>query len=289
MPETSGDPFRRSRQPRMLARGIAIGFAALAVLTTGCGPPNGSRDQSTSDGSPRVRPTVAPQHPEAPTPVRRHRRPEHRHPRAPKHLALGASGPAVAALQRRLVALGYWVGPVTRRFDDATQQAVIALQKVARISRDGVVGPRTRAVLRRGSRPRPRSRSGHVVEVNRRSAHVRHRWLSDPHPQHVHRRWLLIHRRRRYGGCHHAPGTLHDLPAGRRLGNGPARPALAAEVLLRRLRDPRRRLRPGPPRFPRLCPGEQRSHRLDPGPRSVAAWRRGLDLPGRALLRCRIE
>ncbi len=89
--------------------------------------------------------------------------------RAPALLFRGSHGSAVTALQRRLAALGYWVGPVTGVFNDATQQAVFAVQKAAGISRDGVVGPITSAALARGVRPSARSHAGYVVEINVRT------------------------------------------------------------------------------------------------------------------------
>jgi hypothetical protein len=70
------------------------------------------------------------------------------------------------ALQRRLSALGYWVGAPTDAFDDSTEQAVYALQKAAGISRDGIVGPETSAALAGGVVPHPRSTTGYVVEVD---------------------------------------------------------------------------------------------------------------------------
>ncbi len=85
---------------------------------------------------------------------------------APPSLHLGSSGPAVLALQQRLVALGYWIDNVNGTFGDATQQAVYAYQKVAGISRDGAVGPATAAALARGARPTPRSHAGHVIEID---------------------------------------------------------------------------------------------------------------------------
>ena len=84
---------------------------------------------------------------------------------APK-LSLGDSGPAVLALQKRLSALGYWMGTPDGTFGDSTQQAVFAMQKAAGISRDGVVGPNTLAALDRRARPTPRSSSGYVIEVD---------------------------------------------------------------------------------------------------------------------------
>ncbi|HUI03428.1 MAG TPA: L,D-transpeptidase family protein [Acidimicrobiales bacterium] len=85
---------------------------------------------------------------------------------APAMLRPGARGPAVLALQQRLRALGYWLGTPNGVFGDSTEQAVYALQKVAGIGRDGVVGPQTAAALSAGDRPQPRSRSGYVIEVD---------------------------------------------------------------------------------------------------------------------------
>jgi peptidoglycan hydrolase-like protein with peptidoglycan-binding domain len=81
-------------------------------------------------------------------------------------LALGDSGSRVLGLQRRLAALGYWLGTPNGDFGDSTEQAVYALQKAAGIGRDGIVGPETETALARGVVPRPRSTSGHVVEVD---------------------------------------------------------------------------------------------------------------------------
>ena len=89
--------------------------------------------------------------------------------RAAALLYRGSHGAAVTTLQRRLAALGYWVGPATGVFNDATQQAVFAVQKVAGVSRDGVVGPITAAALVRGVRPVARSHAGYVVEINLRT------------------------------------------------------------------------------------------------------------------------
>ena len=81
-------------------------------------------------------------------------------------LSLGCRGPAIVALQRHLAGLGYWLGPVTGVVNDATQQAVFAVQKAAGLSRDGVVGPLTQGAIARGVRPKPRSTHGAVVEIN---------------------------------------------------------------------------------------------------------------------------
>lgn len=82
-------------------------------------------------------------------------------------LRVGAQGSAVLALQRRLTSLGYWLGGADGSFGDLTRQAVIAIQKVAGILRDGECGPATWSKVDAGVRPRARSTWGHVAEVNK--------------------------------------------------------------------------------------------------------------------------
>ncbi len=81
-------------------------------------------------------------------------------------LGPGAHGPAVLALQKRLVALHYWLGTPSGSFGDSTEQAVYGLQKAAGLVRDGIVGPKTRAALARGVEPHPRPYAGQVIEVD---------------------------------------------------------------------------------------------------------------------------
>ena len=83
-------------------------------------------------------------------------------------LKVGDRGADVQALNQRLAALSYLpAGSNGTTFTQATRHAVIAAQKWHRLSRDGVVGPRTASVLETASRPRPVSsgRSGRRVEV----------------------------------------------------------------------------------------------------------------------------
>ena len=81
-------------------------------------------------------------------------------------LKVGDSGPEVRAVQERLLGLGYWLPDVDGVYDSDTAHAVTALQKAAGLSRDGVVGPSTRAVLDQGHRPSAHSSSGTVIEVD---------------------------------------------------------------------------------------------------------------------------
>jgi peptidoglycan hydrolase-like protein with peptidoglycan-binding domain len=56
-------------------------------------------------------------------------------------------GPDVAELQRRLQSLGYNVGPIDGIFGRQTERAVRQFQRDNNLVPDGVVGPRTIAVL----------------------------------------------------------------------------------------------------------------------------------------------
>ena len=81
-------------------------------------------------------------------------------------LQLGDSSASVRRLQELLNGLGYWVGPANGVFGDSTQQAVWAIQKVADLTRDGVVGSRTIAALASGVVPTPRPATGNLIEVD---------------------------------------------------------------------------------------------------------------------------
>jgi hypothetical protein len=82
-------------------------------------------------------------------------------------LRRGSRGAAVRTLQSRLSARGYWLGSADGVFGHLTEQAVLALQKASGLRRDGIVGPATWAKVNAGVRPTARSRSGHVIEINK--------------------------------------------------------------------------------------------------------------------------
>jgi N-acetylmuramoyl-L-alanine amidase len=82
-------------------------------------------------------------------------------------LRVGSRGAAVRSLQRRLTTLGYWLGAADGQFGDLTQQAVVAIQKVAGLDRDGVCGPATWSRVDAGVRPVARSRKAVVVEIDK--------------------------------------------------------------------------------------------------------------------------
>jgi lipoprotein-anchoring transpeptidase ErfK/SrfK len=83
-------------------------------------------------------------------------------------LRRGDRGPKVKALQKRLRQLKYWVGATDGVYGNLTQQAVYAFQKAQGLSRDGVFGPKTRAKLKNPKPVGRRSRSGRVVEIDKK-------------------------------------------------------------------------------------------------------------------------
>ncbi|MGP5079464.1 L,D-transpeptidase family protein [Brachybacterium alimentarium] len=81
-------------------------------------------------------------------------------------LRKGSKGAAVTTLQKDLAGLKYWLGAADGSVGHLTQQAVYALQKVAGLSADGVVGPKTYAAIASGARPSRKITSGVGFEVD---------------------------------------------------------------------------------------------------------------------------
>jgi peptidoglycan hydrolase-like protein with peptidoglycan-binding domain len=80
----------------------------------------------------------------------------------------GESGPEVTALQRRLIELGYWVGPApSGTFDNDTIQAMYAFQKVEGLPATGKADPTTRQRLAVAARPKPASPTGDLIEIDK--------------------------------------------------------------------------------------------------------------------------
>lgn len=84
----------------------------------------------------------------------------------PMLLQPGDEGPAVQALQQRLENHDYWVGPIDGGYGTLTEQAVLAIQKVHGLLRDGIYGPSTRAAVADPQPPSTASSEGYVVEFD---------------------------------------------------------------------------------------------------------------------------
>lgn len=78
----------------------------------------------------------------------------------------GSKGTAVKNLQITMRANGYWHAGSDGVYGQTTQQAVMAVQKYYGLERDGICGPATWAVIDRLYRPRARTTSGSVIEIN---------------------------------------------------------------------------------------------------------------------------
>ncbi|MFC3382926.1 L,D-transpeptidase family protein [Couchioplanes azureus] len=141
----------------------AVTLATAAALVTGCDT-SGPEQAAPAPSAPA--PAASAPLPESPPPEPP---PSNPAPTTPAgKLRTGSKGPEVLALQQSLTKLGYWNGRADGTFGSLTQQAVFALQKAAGLTRDGVVGPKTRKALDEGVRPRARSDGGRVVEIDKK-------------------------------------------------------------------------------------------------------------------------
>ena len=144
---------------------VGIALAAVAGLSA-C--TNADATVQTSHDVPEAPPPAAP----APTTAPRTAHPSSGTPAPPStappfvKLMPGMKGAAVADLQQKLTALGYWTGKVDGKYGDATQQAVFALQKAAGIKPSGNFSETTARALDAGIRPKARGKSGTLIEVD---------------------------------------------------------------------------------------------------------------------------
>lgn len=153
----------RPETPVAAGDGAPAGSNASAQ-PSGAGPSGaGPVATGSASGTPSAPATAAPRPSSSTTPA-----PAPTHPSAAPDRPLrgGQSGPAVLALQRGLVGLGYWLGTPDGRYGTSTVHAVTAFQKVTGLHRDGVAGAATLAALRKATRPHPRSGRGRVAEVD---------------------------------------------------------------------------------------------------------------------------
>ncbi|MBQ6288131.1 MAG: peptidoglycan-binding protein [Clostridia bacterium] len=83
------------------------------------------------------------------------------------YLEHGKSGKQVKTMQNRLIELGWLSGSASGTYDDATEAAVIAFQKKAKLWADGKAGPKTLEALYSSKAPsssKPASGSGETLE-----------------------------------------------------------------------------------------------------------------------------
>ena len=78
----------------------------------------------------------------------------------------GDKGDDVLELQKQLVAQGFWLGgKPDGTYGGLTQQAVLAAQKAAGLSRDGIAGPATRKAVKNGISVSARG-GGNRIEID---------------------------------------------------------------------------------------------------------------------------
>ncbi|HEX5535405.1 MAG TPA: L,D-transpeptidase family protein [Actinomycetales bacterium] len=149
----AGCASRQDRQQRAApTTSVTVTMPTTHAPSTSTSAPTATSAPSTSKPSPTTTTRPAPSQTSRP-------------PSGDETLGAGDSGPAVLALQKRLSELGYWLGQPDGEFGLHTTQAVYALQGAAGLQRDGRVGPRTRAALDKGVRPKPRS-GGTATEID---------------------------------------------------------------------------------------------------------------------------
>ncbi len=138
-----------------------------AALVAGCGAPSdqagrfSAGSSATGSSAPGLTADTAPPTSAPPTSA------SPATPPAGTTLGTGDTGPEVLALQQRLTELGYWLGEPDGTYGGLTTQAVLALQGVTGIDRDGRTGRQTRAALEVGTRYAPSSTTGAVTEIDR--------------------------------------------------------------------------------------------------------------------------
>jgi peptidoglycan hydrolase-like protein with peptidoglycan-binding domain len=83
-------------------------------------------------------------------------------------LDVGASGDQVKAVEQRLDALHYFVGPVDGKYDDDTYQAVMAFQKTNNMGRTGTLNQTVWSAMQTAKDPAPLvpGGGGHRVEID---------------------------------------------------------------------------------------------------------------------------
>lgn len=163
----------------MTARGATaaatkvLGLIIAGLAAAACGPQSSQPVDSASVVLDQGR--AAPLEPRATEPARPSATP------SASVLHPGDSGTDVQDLQRRLLSLGYWLGDPDGVYGHLTEQAVVALQKAAGLSADGVFGQQTKVALVSEVRPQPRRIVGSGVEVDLQRQLLMHVRAGVPH------------------------------------------------------------------------------------------------------------
>ena len=94
------------------------------------------------------------------------------------YLESGKSGKQVKTMQKRLIELGWLAGSASGTYDSATEAAVIAFQKKAKLWADGKAGPKTLEVLYsnkapKSSKPASVTGSEETLEVGSKGSEVK--------------------------------------------------------------------------------------------------------------------
>ena len=89
------------------------------------------------------------------------------------YLDSGKKGKDVKTLQNRLIELGWLSGSASGTYDEATEAAVIAFQKKAKLWADGKAGPKTIEALFSSKAPSGSSSSGATLELGSAGSEVK--------------------------------------------------------------------------------------------------------------------
>ena len=198
----------------------------------------------------------------------------------------GQTGDNVAALQERLLALGFWLDGIDHRYGFVTSQAVMAFQKHFGLKADGIAGKATVALL---SQPLPRvsgkATSGDLVEVDKakqvlyivRGGQTIWAFNTSTGSGKDYTEFSEKDQRPISGSAITPEGKLQGEPrAHGRLVGRRARRLVPAQVLPGRRGRAREQQDPELPRLPRLRTGQHEGHGLHLGPEPHAAALEGL-------------
>ncbi|MGH2688853.1 MAG: L,D-transpeptidase family protein, partial [Actinomycetota bacterium] len=146
--------------------GLVLGVALLVLLPVILTFPSLDSDTArTSSSGPAPSPSAAPSPDPSPSPAPQPSPVPSPVPAAPgpvpivtnpsQYPKVGSAGPEVLALEERLAALSYLVGPVDGVFDKATGHGVMAFQKAEGLERTGVADAGTTIRMQSATRPTP--------------------------------------------------------------------------------------------------------------------------------------